>query len=67
LQQKLRVLLDAVLVHTATRMPASLIAQVQVVMRLVIAQLQNTHLQFLVTLPRPCLAAGRDECSGVNS
>lgn len=67
LQQELRVLLDAVLVHTATRMSAGLVAEVQVVMRLVVTQLQDAHLQILMTLKRPSLAAVRAEHCGVNS
>ena len=48
LQQELRVLVDAVMVHAAARMPAVLVAQVQLVVLRHKAQAQHSCLQVLV-------------------
>jgi hypothetical protein len=57
LQQELRVLVDAVVVHAAARVAAGLVAQVQVVVLGHEAQLEHARLQVAVARPGAALAA----------
>jgi hypothetical protein len=63
LQQELRVLVDAVVVHAAARVAAGLVAQVQVVVLGHEAQLEHARLQVAVAGPGTPLAAGGSNSS----
>ena len=61
LQQKLRVLVNIVLIHTATRMSGFLVALVQLIVLGKEAQTQDVGLQVLMACLCPQLAAVRQE------
>jgi hypothetical protein len=67
LQQKLGVLINAVLVHAPTSVSARLVPQVEVVMVVLVGQIGNAWNQILVLLVGPALASIGFEVMDINS